>query len=560
MTTHAAPLDTAESRRLGGWLRARAGAARGRLAGSIAGSALSGLLLGPQAWLLAEVVDGVLTHHQPLGAQAPRLWALLGVFAARAALGTVAEGLAQEAALAVRAGLRGQILAKLTRLGPHAMAAYPSGRLSTLLTEGLTRLDPFYAAYLPQTVMAAFVPLALLAMVFPADWVAGLIMLLSAPLLPLFMIVVGKGAEALNKRSWWRLGLLSAHLFDVIAGLATLRRLDATALQARIVADVSEDYRRGVMAVLRVAFLSALVLEFFATLSIAMVAVYVGFRLYYGGIAFLPGFFVLLLAPEFYRPLRAMGAQHHARMEALAAAEDITALLATPEPARSTGLRLSAPVREVRLEAVSFAYQPAQPVLNNLSLTLRPGERVGLLGTTGSGKSTLIKLLLGLESPTGGQVTVNGHDLRTIDLASWVSRVAWLPQTPTLCAGSLAEILRLSHPAAPDSALLAALRQAGADDILARLPNGLHTRLGEHGAGLSGGQIRRLALARALLKPAALYVFDEPEASLDRALIGHINALSAELARTHAVLMVAHRPEAVAGFDRVLHLSGGQIC
>ncbi|MCB5943450.1 thiol reductant ABC exporter subunit CydD [Acidocella sp. KAb 2-4] len=561
MAAHAAPLDAAESRRLGRWLRRRAGGARQELAGAVGGAALAGLLLGPQAWLLARVVDGVLTHHRPLGAETPLLWALLAVFAARAALGAMAEGLAQDAALTVRAGLRAELLRKLTRLHPREIAARPSGGVATLLTEGIAKLDPFYAAYLPQAAMAAFLPFALLAMVFPADWVAGVIMLLSAPLLPLFMIVVGKGAEALNKRSWHQLSLLGAHLFDVIAGLTTLKRLNASAMQARVVAEVSEDYRRSVMAVLRVAFLSALVLEFFATLSVAMVAVYVGFRLYYGGIAFLPGFFVLLLAPEFYRPLRAMGAQHHARMEALAVAEEITALLDTPEPESPTAaVALNGSVREIRLEDVSFAYQPARPVLDHLSITLRRGERVALLGATGSGKSTMVRLLLGLETPNAGRILVDGVNLRDAAQAAWFSRVAWLPQAPTLCAGSVAEILRLSRPTASDEELYAALRRAGAEEVLAKLPHGLSTRLGEHGAGLSGGQIRRLALARALLKPAELYVFDEPEASLDGALIRHINALSTELAREHAVLVVAHRPEAVAGFDRVLQLSEGRLC
>jgi len=319
--------------------------------------------------------------------------------------------------------------------------------------------------------------------------------------------------------------------------------------------------RLSVMAVLRVAFLSALVLEFFATLSIAMVAVYIGFRLYYGGMNFLPGFFVLLLAPEFYRPLRAMGAQHHARMEALAVAEDVTRLLDTPEPAILTPCRPLAanPVREISLDEVSFAYQPEQTILRDVTLCLRCGERVALTGPTGSGKTTLARLLLGLEQPTSGQMRVNGVDLRTLDPAGWFKRVAWLPQSPTLCAGSIAEILRLAQPEASDDELQEALRRAGAADFVAHLPQGLNTRLGDHGAGLSGGQIRRLALARTLLKPADVFVFDEPEASLDAGLVAHINALSADLAREHAVLVIAHQPEAVVGFDRVVALEDGGL-
>ncbi|OYV37510.1 MAG: thiol reductant ABC exporter subunit CydD [Acidocella sp. 20-61-6] len=481
------------------------------------------------------------------------------MFCARAIAGVLAEGLAHETAANVRAGLRAQMLGKLTRLGPRFIASQSSGALATLLTEGLVRLDPFYAAYLPQSAMAMFLPLALLVLVFPADWVSGVIMLASAPLLPLFMIVVGKGAEALNKRSWQRLGALSAHLFDVIEGLATLKSLNASRMQASIVAEVSNDYRVSVMAVLRVAFLSALVLEFFATLSIAMVAVYIGFRLYYGGMDFLPGFFVLLLAPEFYRPLRAMGAQHHAQMEALAVAEEINRLLDTSEPASPAQPVVLEKVDEIALEHVGFSYQPGQMVLHDVTLRLRRGERVALIGPTGSGKTTLTRLLLGLERPSLGEVRVNDVDLQRLDPAGWFRHVAWLPQSPTLCAGTVAEILRLAQPNASDAALLEALARAGAADFVAALPQGLSTLLGDHGAGLSGGQIRRLALARTLLKQADIFVFDEPEASLDGELITHINLLSAALAREHAVLVIAHRLEAVAGFERIVMLEEGHL-
>ena len=561
MATHHAPLLRGESKRLERWLRAGARPGRGALVLAIAAGALSGLALIPQAWLLARIVNATMQQHARPASFEPCFWGLLGLFTLRAGLGILGERAAFAAGTRATTALRATLQAKLVALGPNFIAGQRSGALTSLLLDGPERLEPFNRAYLPQAAIAVCVPAAMLIAVFPADWVSGVIMLLSAPLIPLFMVLVGKGAAALNCRQWHRLALLSAHLFDVIAGLPTLKLFTLSRLQARIVAQMSEDYRQSVMAVLRVAFLSALVLEFFASLSIAMIAVYIGFRLYYGEMVFLPGFFVLLLAPEFYRPLREMGSQYHVRMEAIAAAEGLVAFLETPESAQRTGsLALPChPFRRFALEGVSFAYRPGQNVLREIDLSVARGERVALIGPSGGGKTSIARLLLGLEVPERGRVTLDGVDLSLFDRAAWHRRVAWLPQSPTIFHGSIADNLRLAAPNASLGALRQVAELAGAAGFIERLPQGYDTIIGEHGQGLSGGQIRRLGLARAALKTADLVILDEADASLDKNAAAQVEEAMQVLVRDRAVLFIAHRLESVACADRIVVIEDGRI-
>ena len=561
MAPHSAPLPRDQAKALNGWLKARAKSLRRPLAGAVGLGALGGLLLVWQCWLLARIVDAVMFHVEHPHGLWPLLPGLLGVFALRALAGFGADRLAFEAAGLAKTSLRATLHEKLAALGPRFIAGQRSGELAALFSTGLDKLDPYYAAYLPQTALAAFLPLAILAVVLPTDWVSFLIMLLSAPLIPVFMIVIGKGTAALNQRQWRKLAQLSAHLFDVIEGLTTLKLFNVSRVQARIVGRMAEEYRHAVMEVLRVAFLSALVLEFLATISIAMVAVYIGFRLYYGEMAFLPGFFVLLLAPEFYRPLRNMGTQYHAKMDAVAAAEQIVAFLETPLPEAQTGtMALPAPrIGEIRLEGVGFAYEPGHPTLEGINLSLARGEMLALVGPSGGGKTTLARLLLGLELPSQGRIMVDGQDLRGIDPASWRPRIAWMKQRPTLFPVSIAENIRLARPEASDAELRAAARAAHADGFIEAFPQRYETRLDEAGQSLSGGQLRRIALARAILKNADLLVLDEPDASLDEESAAQIRASIAALRKEKAVLVIAHRLESVRAADRIAVIEQGRV-
>jgi ATP-binding cassette subfamily C protein CydD len=430
-----------------------------------------------------------------------------------------------------------------------------------LLVEGVDELGKYYAEYLPQMTLAAFIPAAILIFVFPTDWISGIIMLISAPLIPIFMIVIGKGAERLNQRQWRKLAWMSAHFYDVIEGLSTLKLFNASRYEAEIVGRISDDYRRSTMDVLRVAFLSSLVLEFFATISIAMVAVYIGFRLYYGEMHFLAGFLVLLLAPEFFRPLRAMGTQYHAKMEAIGASERIVALLETPLPEQPVGQSILPPSEDftIRFADIGFAYRAGAPVLHGIDFSLARGERVALVGPSGSGKTTIARLLLGFDTPDRGSITVDGIALGDIAPENWFARIAWMPQTPTLFHGSIGDNIRLGQPDADDAAVRRAAQAANAAPFIERLPQGYDTIVGDRGQGLSGGEIRRVALARAFLKNADLVILDEATASLDPETAALIAQAIERLARGRAMLIIAHRLESIVTADRILVLDEGRI-
>jgi ATP-binding cassette, subfamily C, bacterial CydD len=561
MSAHSVPMARATSKALDAWLRGKARSVRLPLAGAIGIGALNGLLLILEAWLFAHVIDRVVFGHQALAAVWPLLWSMLGVFAARAVIGLFADAAAFEAAARIKQDLRRALHNKIAALGPAFLAGQRTGDLVNLLVEGVDELDKYYAAYLPQMALAAFVPAAILVFVFPADWISGIIMLVSAPLIPVFMVLVGKGAERMNQRQWRRLALMSAHFFDVLEGLSTLKLFNASRTEAEIIGRISDDYRSSTMEVLRVAFLSSLVLEFFATLSIAMVAVFIGFRLYYGDMDFLPGFFVLLLAPEFYRPLRAMGTQYHARMAAIGASERIVALLETelpPAPTRLCGLPPGA-IGMIRLDGVGFAYRPDQPVLRGIDFAIARGERVALVGPSGSGKTTIARLLLGFGTPNEGRITADGLDLRDLASGDWFARVAWMPQTPTLFHGTIRDNIRLGLPDADDAAVRRAAAAANAAGFIERLPQGYDTVVGDRGQGLSGGEIRRVALARVFLKDADLVVLDEACASLDTATAALVSESIERLSRDRAVLIIAHRLENTVTADRIIVLDQGRI-
>lgn len=561
MAAHSPPLPRATSKALAAWLRSRANAVRLPLAVAIGIGACGGLLLVIQAWLLAHVVDSVVINRLGLAAVWPFLWGMLGVFAARAIVNLFADATAFEAAAAVKQALRVDLNRKIAALGPSFVAGQRTGDLTNLLVENVDELGKYYAEYLPQMALAAFIPAAILVFVFPTDWISGIIMTISAPLIPIFMILIGKGTEQLNQRQWRKLAWMSAHFFDVIEGLSTLKLFNASRYEGAIIGRISDDYRSSAMCVLRVAFLASLVLEFFATISIAMIAVFIGFRLYYGDMNFMPGLLVLLLAPEFFRPLRAMGTQYHARMQAIGASERIVALLETPLPVRWTGQRALPPSGTVaiRFKNVRFAYRATEPVLDGIDFSIARGERVALVGPSGSGKTTITRLLLGFDVPDGGSITVDGIDLRDIAPDDWFARIAWMPQVPTLFHGSLGDNIRLGRPSADDAAIRRAAEAANAAQFIERLPQGYDTIVGDRGQGLSGGEIRRVALARAFLKNADLVILDEATASLDLETAALIVQSVERLARVRATLIVAHRLESVVGADRILVLNEGRI-
>ena len=556
----------ADTARLEGFLKSQRSLARRPLRIAVGAGVGAGLLTIVQAWLVASILADVLFGKADLAAVSDRLVLLPPVFLARAVLAYLGETAAVAAGLAVRRGLRARLLDHVLALGPARLAGHDTGALATTVTDGVDAVQSYYARYLPAAALTATVPVAMLAAVVPYDWLAALVFVVTAPLIPVFMILIGAGAEKLSQRQWSALVRMSGHLLDVIQGLTTLKLFDAGRREAEVVSAMAEGYRRDTMAVLRLAFLSSLALEFLATVSIAMVAVLVGFRLLWGDLAFFNGMFVLLLAPELYAPLRALGTHYHARMEAIGAAGELVELLATTAPVRDGDRRrpgTAGPPR-IRFDDVSVAFPDGRTGLTGLSFDVAPGERIALVGPSGAGKTTVLGLVSGFLAPTAGCILVDGVPLEELDALAWRRRIAALPQRPHIFRASVEENIAMTDGTRDDAgavreSVTVAARNARAYDLVARLPQGFDTLIGDGGAGLSGGEAQRVALARAFHRDPAVVLLDEPTAHLDRAteaaLTGAIDCLLA--GRTS--LTIAHRLETVRAADRILVLDGGRL-
>lgn len=533
------------------------------LKASVAIGLVSGLLLIAQAWLLASTVNAVVFDKAVLADVMPWLWGMLAIFLLRAGLAWASEQAAFHAAVQVKLAIREQLYRHVQKLGPAWLSGERSGDIINSLSDGVEALEAYYARYIPAMSLMALVPLAILAFVFGSDWISGLIMLGTAPLIPVFMILIGKGTEKRNQQQWKSLARMSAHFLDVIQGLTTLKLFNASRREAQMVAQISDQYRQSTMSVLRIAFLSSFALEFLATVSIALVAVLIGFRLFWGEMDFFYGFFVLLLAPEFYLPLRNMGTQYHARMEAIGAAERIVEILGQGGEQETLATFVPSPDRgrlgEISFNAVDFTYPDGRDALSNLSLEIHPGETLAIVGPSGAGKTTLINLLMGFLQAQSGQILVGGIPLQEIAPEAWRRQFVWLPQKPQLFPGTVADNIRLGNPQASMAAVQAAAEQAQAHAFISRLPNGYDTVVGEAGQGLSGGQIQRIALARAFLKDAPLVILDEATANLDMESETLVHAALQKLAQGRTLVMIAHRLRTVRDADRIAVIDHGQV-
>ncbi|WP_435189501.1 thiol reductant ABC exporter subunit CydD [Streptomyces sp. bgisy126] len=511
-------------------------------------------LVVAQAMLVAEVVVGSFKEGRSVSALATPLLLLAGVAVARGLVSWLTELAAHRASAAVKSELRGRLLGRAAALGPGWLSGQRAGSLIALATRGVDALDDYFARYLPQLGLAVVVPVAVLARIVTEDWVSAAIIVVTLPLIPLFMILIGWYTQARMDRQWKLLSRLSGHFLDVVAGLPTLKIFGRAKAQAESIRAITSEYRQATMRTLRIAFLSSFALELLATLSVALVAVTIGMRLVHGDLDLYTGLVILILAPEAYLPLRQVGAQYHAAAEGLAAAEEIFDVL--ERPVRDGGTGAAPDSVRLALDAVTVRHAGrAEPSLDATTLTVEPGETVALVGPSGSGKSTLLDVVLGFTAPEpGGTVRVGGEDLAGLDPEAWRSRIAWVPQRPYLFAGTIAENVRLARPDASDEAVREALRDAGADGFVAELPDGIGTPLGEDGAGLSAGQRQRLALARAFLADRPLLLLDEPTAALDGETEAGVVDAVRRLAAGRTVLLVVHRPALLAVADRVVRL------
>ena len=521
---------------------------------------VAALLVICQAALLALVVARAFD-----GADADELWVyillLAAAFAGRGVLAWLFEVAGRRASAQVLSELRMTLTERRLEAQPAALDGVEAAEVVAATVQGIDGLEAYYARYLPQVVLACVVPVAVLAAVAVIDLQSALVMLVTLPLVPLFMWLIGVYTEHRTRERWRSLRLLSTHFLDVIRGLPTLRAFNRGRSQTRSIAQVTGDYRHATMATLRVAFLSSSVLELAATLGVALVAVTVGVRLADGGLELQAGLTVLVLAPELYLPLRRLGAEFHASADGVEVADRIFTLLEAPAESPRGGTRIapSPATAPVRFEGVSFSY-PTRPglVLDDLELELLPGETVALVGASGSGKSTICSLLLRLAQPTAGRITLDGVDLAVCDTDSWHRFVAWVPQRPSLIRGTVAENIRLGELSASNRRVAEVAALAGADEFIQGLPQGYDTVVGDGGRPLSLGQRRRLALARAFMRKAPLIVLDEPTADLDRGSADIVGQAIERLGAGRSVLLVAHRAELAGQADRVLVLEDGK--
>jgi ATP-binding cassette subfamily C protein CydD len=556
------PSPTAD--RVAALRRRLAETARGTERGAIGFAVIQGLLGLGFARLVAAATDGIVFSGTDLAGLLPLLAGLVAIAVARAAAGFGADLCGRRVADAVRRRLFRDLLDRFAALGPVRLARRPVGEVVGTTTDAVAAIEADLRAGAAARARAVAVPVAVLAVLAATDLWAFAILVVVTPLLPMAMILTGRGAEEANRRQWEALARLGGHLLDVIRGLPELKLAGASAATVGEVRTRAEDFGRRTMAVLRIAFLSSLALEFFATAAIAGTAVAVGFRLLSGSIGFETGFFVLLIVPEYFTPLRALGPRRHARMEADAALATIADLLDAPAagPALVVGRRRRAPgAPHLRFEAVGLTHADGTRALDRLDLDIAAGERLALVGRSGAGKSTLFALLCGFLAPTEGRILVDGVDLAELDPDDWRRTIVHLPQTPHLFARSVADNLGLGRAPAGDdaAALAAALDAAGAADFVAALPDGLATRLGDGGAGLSGGEIQRLALARAFYAPGDLVLFDEPTAHLDATTEAALGPAIARLSEGRTSLTIAHRLETLAEVDRIVVLDAGRI-
>ncbi|MFE6932207.1 thiol reductant ABC exporter subunit CydD [Streptomyces sp. NPDC057699] len=512
----------------------------------------AGLVIA-QAMLVAEVVVGGFEDGLTVSGLRTPLLLLAAVALGRALVAWLTELAAYRASSAVKSELRGRLMERASDLGPDWLSGQRTGSLIALATRGVDALDDYFSRYLPQLGLAVVVPVAVLARIVTEDWVSAAIIVVTLPLIPLFMILIGWATQSRMDRQWKLLSRLSGHFLDVVAGLPTLKVFGRAKAQAESIRAITSQYRRATLKTLRIAFLSSFALELLATLSVALVAVTIGMRLVHGELDLYTGLVVLILAPEAYLPIRQVGAQYHAAAEGLSAAEEIFAVLETEPPAG--GSQDVPPSLRLELDGVTVRHEGrTEPSLDAASLVVEQGETVALVGPSGIGKSTLLGVVLGFTAPDEGRVRVGGADLSSLSPERWREQIAWVPQRPHLFAGTIAENVRLARPDADDAAVMAALREAGAYDFVAALPDGTGTELGEDGAGLSAGQRQRLALARAFLADRPLLLLDEPTASLDGETEAGIVDAVRRLAAGRTVLLVVHRPALLAVADRVVTL------
>ncbi|KMK83011.1 heme ABC transporter permease/ATP-binding protein CydD [Pectobacterium brasiliense] len=550
------------------WLKQQSKLAQRWLRISLLLGFLSGALIVAQAWLLATLLHALIIEHAARESLLSPFLLLIATFILRALNSVLRERVGFLCGQAVRQQIRKLVLDRLQQLGPAWVQGKPAGSWATMILEQIDDMQDYYARYLPQMYLAALIPLLILITIFPLNWAAGLILFLTAPLIPLFMALVGMGAADANRRNFLALARLSGHFLDRLRGMETLRLFHRGKAETEQIRHASEDFRSRTMEVLRMAFLSSGVLEFFASISIAVVAVYFGFSYlgeldfgHYGmGVTLFAGFLVLILAPEFFQPLRDLGTFYHAKAQAIGAAESLVTFLSEEGETVSFGTHefSSNTAIAIRAEDLVVLAPNGTPLTQPLTFDIRAGERIALVGLSGAGKSSLLNALLGF-LPYRGSLTVNGQALNTLTPESWRKQLSWVGQNPHLPEQTLRSNILLGNPQASPLELQYAIERAYVQEFLPQLPQGLETTIGDGAARLSVGQAQRVAVARALIHPCNLLLLDEPSASLDAHSEELVMTALNDAARSQTTLLVTHQLTEIAEYDTIWVMDGGRL-
>ncbi len=561
-------MDKTRQTELVRWLKQHSTSAKRWLRISMLLGVVSGLLIIAQAWFLAVILQALIMEHTPREQLLTPFILLLAVFVLRALLTVIRERVGFRCGQVVRQEVRNMVLNKLQALGPVWVKGKPAGSWATIVLEQIEDMQEYYSRYLPQMYLAGIIPIMILIAIFPFNWAAALILFATAPLIPIFMALVGLGAADANRRNFVALGRLSGSFLDRLRGLDTLRLFFREKAEVQQIRESTEDFRSRTMEVLRMAFLSSGVLEFFASISIAIVAVYFGFS-YLGELNFgsygLPvtmfaGFLALILSPEFFQPLRDLGTYYHAKAQAVGAAESLVTLLESDGEQKTETGDKTPQDKPIQIEAnkLEIYSHDGQRLVGPLDFTIDPQQRIAVVGQSGAGKSSLLNLLLGF-LPYKGSIKINGDELKELCPDKWRALIGWVGQNPHLPEQTLIENICLGKPTASEAEIQQAIDDAYVSEFLPMLPDGLNTRLGDYAARLSVGQAQRVAVARTLLKPSRILLLDEPAASLDAHSEKRVMHTLNQLAQQQTTIMVTHLLEETVNYDQIWVMANGQI-
>ncbi|TNF69250.1 MAG: thiol reductant ABC exporter subunit CydD [Gammaproteobacteria bacterium] len=539
---------------------------------------LSGILLILIAYCIAHIADSAYLKHQTTEA----LWfyfiGIISLFILRAGLIWLKERISFKTSEKIRTNLREEVLEKIKQMGPVHAKSFSSGNLVSNAIEQVEALNNYLVYYLPQMSIAVFLPIVILVFIFPISLTSGFILLICAPLIPLFMALIGIGAESVHQKHFQNLAKMSNHFLDVLNGLTTLKLFGKSKSEEKNIYHTSDQYRITTMQVLRVAFLSSAVLEVFAAVSIAIVAVYLGMGFLNEGtsnpiwwsisnISLTGALFILLLAPEFFLPLRELSTHYHARAEAVGAATELKKLFdydlhKSNQPINDSVKTNTFNLAEdtITFKQVDLSYsESSTPALNHINVEIKPKQKIILLGPSGAGKSSFLNLLLRFLVPSNGEICINQTNLNAMNPNNWYQQISWLGQIPKLFSGTLYDNLLMAKPDATESEINQVLEDVQLKTLVNQLPNGLNTIIGENSIGLSGGQAQRFALARTLLKDAPLVILDEPTQSLDYEHEHLIMDMLKSRLKNKTIIMATHRLEHLEAVDQILILNEGKI-